>query len=101
MIGPHLFVSPGDIPTKGLLVLLHLDLKGITEVDTNPKGGFVFFKVTPLSLMTGFSVFMPLQGIVPGNSWLGGVSLKDYEIIWKITMKEIKTKQHSETLIVL
>ena len=30
--------------------------------------------------MTGFSVFMPLQGIAPGNSWTGGVSLKDYKI---------------------
>ena len=30
--------------------------------------------------MTGFSVFMPLQGIAPRNSWTGGVSLKDYKI---------------------
>ena len=36
-----------------------------------------------LPLMTEFSVFMPLQGIAPGNSWLGRVSLKDYKIIWK------------------
>ena len=28
--------------------------------------------------MTGFSMFMPLQDIAPGNSWLGGVSLKNY-----------------------
>ena len=34
-----------------------------------------------LPLMTEFSVFMPLQSIAPGNSWLGGASLKDYEII--------------------
>ena len=34
--------------------------------------------------MTEFSVLMPLQGIAPGNSWLRGVSLKDYKIIWKI-----------------
>ena len=34
--------------------------------------------------MIEFSVFMPLQGIAPGNCWLGGVSLKDCKIIWKI-----------------
>ena len=34
--------------------------------------------------MTDFSVFMPLQGIAPGNSWIGGFSLKDYKIIWEM-----------------
>ena len=29
-----------------MLVLLPLGLEGITEVDTDPKGRFVFFKVT-------------------------------------------------------
>ena len=29
-----------------MLVLLHLDLEGIIEVDTDPKGGFVSFKVS-------------------------------------------------------
>ena len=29
-------------------------------------------------LMTEFSMFMSLQGIAPGNRWIGGVSLKDY-----------------------
>ena len=42
--------------------------------------------------MTEFSVFMSLQGIAPGNSWTGGVSFKDYKIIWKIKIREIKTK---------
>ena len=51
--------------------------------------------------MTEFSVFILLHGIAPGNSWLGGVSLKDYKIIWKIKMREMKTKQYLETLIVL
>ena len=74
-----LFFPPADSHTKGLLVLLHRGLEGITEVDTDLKGGFV-------------SVFMPLQGIAPGNSWLRGVSLKDYKIIWKIKMREMKTK---------
>ena len=55
-----IFFSSGDSHTKGSLVLLHLGLEGITEVDTEPKGGFESFKVTPLPLMTEFSVFVPL-----------------------------------------
>ena len=43
--------------------------------------------------MTEFSVFMPLQVIAPGNSWLGGISLKDYKIIWEIKMSEMKKKK--------
>ena len=42
-----IFFSPGDSHTKGLLVLLHLSLEGVTEVDTDPKGRFASFKVTP------------------------------------------------------
>ena len=61
-MGP-IFFSPGDSHTKRLLVLLHLSLEGITEVDTDPKDMFVSFKVTPLPLMKDFSVFMLLQGI--------------------------------------
>ena len=45
-LGP-IFYSPGDSHTKVSLVLLHPGLKGITEVDTDPKVGFVSFKVTP------------------------------------------------------
>ena len=77
MIPLHTF-SPGDNHTKGLVVLLYPGLEGITEVDTDPKMGFVNFKVTPLPLMTEISVFMSLQGIAPRNSWLEGTSLKDY-----------------------
>ena len=91
MVESHFFLSTGDSPTKGSLVPLHLGLEGITEVDTDTKGGFMFFKATPLPLMTEFSVFISLQGIAPENSWLRGVSLKDY-ITWKIKMKEMKTK---------
>ena len=85
-----IFFSPSH--SKGLLVLFHRGLEGITEADTDPKGGFVSFNVTPLPLMTEFSVFMPLPGIEPGNSWLGYVSLKDYKITWKIKIREMKTK---------
>ena len=39
--------SPRESNLKRLLSLLHLDLEGATEVDINPKGRFVSFKVTP------------------------------------------------------
>ena len=38
-----IFLSPGDIHTKGMLFLLHLGLEDITEVNTDPKGKFVSF----------------------------------------------------------
>ena len=41
---------------------------------------------------------MPLKGITPENSLLKGVSLKDYKIIWKINVREMKTKLQFETL---
>ena len=42
--------------------------------------------------MTEFSVLMLLQDTKPENSWLGGISLKDYRITWKIKVREMKTK---------
>ena len=44
-LGP-IFLSPGNSHTKGLLSQLHPGLEGVTEVDTDPKGRFVSFKVT-------------------------------------------------------
>ena len=84
-----IFSSPGNSHTKGLLVLLHLGLEGVTEVDTEPKGRFVSFKFTPSNdrVLCVYGL-----GIAPGNSCLEGVSLKDYKIIWKIKMREMKTK---------
>ena len=84
-----IFLSPGDSHIKGLLVLLHLGLEGVTEVDTDPKGRFVSFKVTPSNDRV---LCVYALGIAPGNSCLEGVSLKDYKIIWKIKMREMKTK---------
>ena len=65
-----IFVSSGDIHTKGLLVLLQLGLEGVTEVKTDPKGRFVSFKVTP-STDRVLCVYT-LQGMAQWNSWLGG-----------------------------
>ena len=38
------------------------------------------------------SLFVALQDIAPENSWPADAFLKDYKIIRKIKMKEIKTK---------
>ena len=54
-----------------------------------------------LSVITEFSVFVPLLGIAQESSWLKGVSLKDYKIIWKINVREMKTKLYLKTLILL
>ena len=77
-----------------MFFLLHLSLEVVTKVDTDPKGRFVSFKVTTSNEI---SLFVPLQGIALENSWLGGTFLKDYKIICKIKMREMKTKQYFET----
>ena len=75
--------------TKGILFLLHLSLEGVTEVDTDPKERFSSFKVITSNES---SLFVPLQGIAPDSSWLGSAFLKNYKIICKIKMREMKTK---------
>ena len=50
----------------------------------------VSFKVTPLPIE--FSVLIPFQGTASEKSLIGGVTLKDYKIIWKIKMSEMETK---------
>ena len=71
-----------------MFFLLHLSLEGVTEADTDPKGRFVSLKVTTSNES---SLFESLQGIAPENSWPGGAFLKDYKIICKIKMREMKT----------
>ena len=61
----------------------------VSEADTDPERRFVSFKVTTSNES---SLFVPLQGIAPENSWLGDAFLKDYTIICKIKMREMKTK---------
>ena len=72
-----------------MLFLLYLSLEGASEIDTDPKGRFVSFKVTTYNES---SLFVLLQGIATENSWLGGAFLKDHKIICKIKMREMKTK---------
>ena len=40
-----IFFSPGDCHTKGLLVLFHLGLEVVIEVEIDPKGRLVSFRV--------------------------------------------------------
>ena len=54
------------------------------------KRGLCLLRLLPV--MTELSVVMPLQGVAPGNSWLGDVSLKGYKIIRKIKMREMEIK---------
>ena len=84
------FFSLGDSHTKGCLYCFIWDLKVSLRLTLFQKGGLRHLSLLPL--MTEISVFMPLQGIAPGNSWVEGVSLKHYKTIWKIKIREIKTK---------
>ena len=45
-LGP-IFFAPGDTFWKGMIILLLSDFDDVTDVDTDPKGRFVSFKVTP------------------------------------------------------
>ena len=71
------------VPSFSLLEIV------IQKVDIDPKERFASFKVTTSNES---SLFVPLQGIAPESSWLGGAFLKDYKIICKIKMREMKTK---------
>ena len=82
-----------------MLAQLHLGLDVSVRLTLIQKGGLCPLRL--LLLMTEFSVFLPLHGIAPGNSWRKGVSMKDCKIIWKTKIREMKTKSYLETLILL
>ena len=84
-LGP-IFFSLGHSHAKEMLFLLHLGLEGITEVDTDPKGWFVSFKVTPSNYRV---LFVLLHGIAPENSWVGG---DGGALFWKTTKLYAKQK---------
>ena len=69
-----IFLSPGD-SNKNMIVCPDLfGLEGVTEVDTD-------------SQRKDLCVYHPA-----GNSWLGGISSKNYINIWEIKMVEMKAK---------
>ena len=85
---PSFFLLEILIQTECFFIL-HLGLEGTTGVDTDPKERFVSCKITTSNEN---SLFVPLQGIAPESSWLGGAFLKDYKNICKIKMREMKAK---------
>ena len=62
---PHIFFSSADSHAKGLLVILHLGLESVTEVNTDPKGMSVSFKITPSN--DRILCVYPIRGIAPGK----------------------------------
>ena len=61
----HIFLSPGDSHTEGLIVLIHSGLKVSLMLTLIQKGRSVSFKVTPSN--DRVLCVYPLYG----NSWLG------------------------------
>ena len=45
-LGP-IFYAPGNTSSKGILVLLHPGFNHVSDIDIDPKGRFVSFKVAP------------------------------------------------------
>ena len=82
------FFSSGGSHTKGYLSRFIWVLKISLRLTLIQKGSLCPLRL--LLLITEFSAFMPLQGIAPGISRLGGVSLKDINIIWNIKITEMK-----------
>ena len=98
MVGSHLF-SPGDIHTKRLFVLLCLGLEGVTVVETDPKGRFVYFKVT-LSNDRVFCVYTP-SGDSTREQLARGCFHEGLQNYMKNKHKGNENKQYLETFIVL
>ena len=76
--------------------MLHPGFDDVTDVNTDPKGRFVSFKVKLIHLMTDFYVSMLLgvggggrrgqgggRSIATENNWLGNASLKVYSLYGK------------------
>ena len=64
-----------------MFFVLHLDLEGITEIDTDPEGKFVSFKVTTSNKSF---LFVPLQGI-SGLKKFGACTKRAPNIDWRDT----------------
>ena len=81
-----IFFFPGVIQKECFLCFIWV--LNISEVDTDPERRFVSFTVTTSN--ESF-LFVPLQCIARENTWLGSTFLKDYKILCKIKMREMKT----------
>ena len=94
-----IFFSPRNIHTKALLGQLHPGLEGVAEVDTDLKGRFMFFKVT-LSNNRVLCVCVP-SGRSTKEQLIKGRFFEGLLNIWKINVREMKTKFYLEALILL
>ena len=83
-----IFFSPGDSHAKGMLFGLHPGLEGITEIDTDPEGRFVSFKVTT----SNESSVCASSGYSTREQLARGYFFEGIENICKIKMRETKTK---------
>ena len=88
LVGPPLF-SLLEIATRKDCLSCFIRVSKVSlRLTLIQNGGSCSLRILPL--MTEFSVFMPFLHIAPGNSCLGGICLRDYKIIWKIKVREIK-----------
>ena len=71
-----------------MLFEFDVGLEDITEVDTDPEGRFVSFKVTT----SNESSVCASLGLSIREQLTRGTFLKDYKIISKIKMRKVKTK---------
>ena len=94
-LGP-IFLSRGNSHTKGLLSQFHPGLEGVTEVDTDPKGRFVLFRVTlynnKVLWVSATSGHNTREQLVRGRSF---DRLQNY---MKKNVREMKTKLYLKTL---
>ena len=88
-LGPILF-SPEIVTLKKCFSCFIWVLKLSLRLTLIQNGGLCPLRLLPL--MKEFSVYLPFHGITPDNRCLGGISLKDYTIIWKIKVRKMKTK---------
>ena len=85
-----MFFCHGDSHTKRLVVLLHPDLEGVTEVDTDPKRRFLLFRFTTSNDRV-ICVYAP-SGHNTREELANGHFFEGYKIIRKIIGRQMKTK---------
>ena len=88
LVGPPLFSLLEIATRKDCLSCFIRVWKVSLRLTLIQNGGSCSLRI--LLLMTVFSVFMPFLHIATGKSCLGGIYMRDYKIIWKIKVKEIK-----------
>ena len=86
LLGP-IFFSPEGTQKECFFCFIWF-LKVSLRVTMIQKRGLYPSRLLPLMRV----LFVPLQGIAPESSWLGGAFFKDYKNICNLKMREMKTK---------